>query len=84
MNNPTFELIKPFYPNPSEWHKLEDKLNEFQALLSLNAAMLIAYENIKNINVISDLNGIHAIYQEKLEDEFSKLFSFIQAQGGEQ
>ncbi len=83
MNNPTFELIKPFYPTSSEWQKLEDKLSAFQALLSLNGAMLIAYENITNNNVISDLNAIHAIYQEKLEDEFSKLFSFIQAQGGE-
>ena len=86
-------VIKPLYPKPSTENTLEDKLNEFSNLLSLNQAMIKAYEEVNDnystadrahiaSYINQDLQCVHAILLDYIETEFNAIFHFVLEQQG--
>lgn len=73
MNNFPFY---PTYPRPSQEKTLDEKLNSFNALLEVNHNAIRIYQDI-NAECVEPFSILHAIYAERLAEEFSTLFADV-------
>lgn len=80
MRNLEHTDMANFYPKPSRWTKLSDKLGELTLLVEMNRIFVQAVNatlcGTEKFDLIL-LSSLHAIYQEKLEAETKNVLEAV-------